>query len=56
MRAHWAEEITGTATPFTAGKPFAGMGFSRHPTLRIIEQEQEQDCDLIVMGKHGEGS
>lgn len=21
--------------------------------LRIIEQEQEQDCDLIVMGKHG---
>ena len=24
------------------------------PTLRIIEQEQEQDCDLIVMGKHGE--
>jgi nucleotide-binding universal stress UspA family protein len=24
------------------------------PTIRIIEQEQEQDCDLIVMGKHGE--
>jgi nucleotide-binding universal stress UspA family protein len=24
------------------------------PTLRIIEQEQEQDCDLIVMGKHGQ--
>lgn len=24
------------------------------PTLRIIEQEQERDCDLIVMGKHGE--
>ncbi len=23
-------------------------------TLRIIEQEQERDCDLIVMGKHGE--
>ncbi|MDO9195925.1 universal stress protein [Rhodoferax sp.] len=22
--------------------------------LRIIEQEQERDCDLIVMGKHGE--
>lgn len=22
--------------------------------LRIIEQEQEQDCDLIVMGKHGQ--
>jgi nucleotide-binding universal stress UspA family protein len=24
------------------------------PTLRIIEQEQECDCDLIAMGKHGE--
>lgn len=24
------------------------------PTLRIIEQEQEWACDLIVMGKHGE--
>jgi len=24
------------------------------PTLRIIEQEQDQDCDLIVIGKHGE--
>lgn len=24
------------------------------PTSRIVEQEQEQDCDLIVMGKHGE--
>ena len=24
------------------------------PYLRIIEQEQEQDCDLVVMGKHGE--
>lgn len=24
------------------------------PSLRIIEQEQEQNCDLIVMGKHGE--
>lgn len=23
------------------------------PSLRIIEQEQVQDCDLIVMGKHG---
>jgi nucleotide-binding universal stress UspA family protein len=23
-------------------------------TWRIIEQEQERDCDLIVMGKHGE--
>lgn len=23
------------------------------PRLRIIEQEQEVDCDLIVMGKHG---
>lgn len=25
------------------------------PTLCIIEQEQECDCDLIVMGKHGAG-
>ncbi len=24
------------------------------PCLRIVEQEQEQDCDLIVIGKHGE--
>ncbi len=24
------------------------------PSLRILEQEQEQDCDLIVMGKHGQ--
>jgi nucleotide-binding universal stress UspA family protein len=24
------------------------------PTSRIIEQEKEWDCDLIVMGKHGE--
>lgn len=24
------------------------------PTVCIVEQEQEQDCDLIVMGKHGE--
>jgi nucleotide-binding universal stress UspA family protein len=24
------------------------------PSLRIIEQEQEQDCDLIVMGRQGE--
>lgn len=24
------------------------------PSMRIIEQEQEWDCDLIVMGKHGE--
>ncbi|MFP5222523.1 MAG: universal stress protein [Acidobacteriota bacterium] len=24
------------------------------PTLRIIEMEQKMDCDLIVMGKHGE--
>ena len=23
-------------------------------TQRILEQEQEEDCDLIVMGKHGE--
>ena len=25
-----------------------------NPVSRIIEQEQEQDCDLIVMGKYGE--
>ncbi len=25
-----------------------------NPALRILEQEQELDCDLIVMGKHGE--
>jgi nucleotide-binding universal stress UspA family protein len=24
------------------------------PAQRILEQEQEQDCDLIVMGKHGQ--
>lgn len=24
------------------------------PTLRIIEMEQKMDCDLIVLGKHGE--
>lgn len=23
------------------------------PWLRIVEQEQEQDCDLVVLGKHG---
>ncbi|MFC3457637.1 MULTISPECIES: universal stress protein [Massilia] len=23
------------------------------PILRIVEQEQECDCDLVVMGKHG---
>jgi len=25
------------------------------PTLAIVEQEQEADCDLIVIGKHGAG-
>ncbi|MGE0226044.1 MAG: universal stress protein [Acetobacteraceae bacterium] len=25
------------------------------PWRNIVEQEQEQDCDLIVMGRHGEG-
>ncbi|MBE0615528.1 MAG: universal stress protein [Burkholderiales bacterium] len=30
------------------------MVLNGDPTLRIIEQEQELDCDLIVMGKHGE--
>lgn len=23
------------------------------PWMRIVEQEQEQDCDLVVIGKHG---
>ncbi|MDB5746276.1 MAG: uspA [Massilia sp.] len=26
-----------------------------NPIVSIIEQEQECDCDLIVMGKHGQG-
>jgi nucleotide-binding universal stress UspA family protein len=26
------------------------------PDMRILEQEQERDCDLIVMGKHGENA
>ena len=26
------------------------------PAVRILEQEQEQNCDLIVMGKHGESA
>ena len=26
------------------------------PSLSILEQEQEQSCDLIVMGKHGESA
>ncbi len=26
------------------------------PGMRILEQEQERDCDLIVMGKHGENA
>jgi nucleotide-binding universal stress UspA family protein len=25
------------------------------PSLRIVEQEQELDCDLVVLGKHGKG-
>ena len=25
----------------------------RHPWTQIVQQEQEQDCDLIVVGKHG---
>lgn len=24
------------------------------PSLQVIEQEQERDCDLIIMGKHGQ--
>ena len=26
------------------------------PATRVLEQEVEQDCDLIVMGKHGENA
>jgi len=26
------------------------------PATRVLEQEIEQDCDLIVMGKHGENA
>ncbi len=26
------------------------------PSLRIVEQEQEHNCDLIVMGKHGDNA
>ncbi len=25
-------------------------------SLRIIEHEQEKDCDLIVLGKHGQSA
>lgn len=31
-----------------------GLVLHGQPFQHIIEQEQEQDCDLIVMGKHGE--
>lgn len=27
-----------------------------NPVLRIVQQEQELDCDLIVMGKHGQNA
>ena len=37
-------EAAGTATVVVKGDP----------TLRILEQEQELDCDLIVVGKQGE--
>ena len=40
-----------------AGLPLVGtrlVVLHGDPTLRITEQEQECDCDLIVMGKHGE--
>ncbi|MEN9436527.1 MAG: hypothetical protein RIR09_1182, partial [Pseudomonadota bacterium] len=26
------------------------------PVVRIVEQEQERSCDLIVMGKHGQNA
>ena len=41
-----------------AGLPVVGtrlLVLHGDPTYRIIEQEQECDCDLVVMGKHGEG-
>ena len=41
-----------------AGLPVVGTSLlvlHGDPTFRIIEQEQECDCDLIVVGKHGEG-
>jgi len=47
------------------GELFAGAGMDPHaarrlvlhgdPWRHIVEQEQEQDCDLIVMGRRGEG-
>ena len=40
-----------------AGLPVVGTSLlvlHGDPTFRIIEQEQECDCDLIVVGKHGE--
>ena len=41
-----------------AGLPVVGTSLvvlHGDPTFRITEQEQECDCDLIVVGKHGEG-
>lgn len=36
--------------------PGSTMALALHgnPSRRIVEQEQERDCDLIVIGKHGE--
>jgi nucleotide-binding universal stress UspA family protein len=39
--------------PAASSRPLAMHG---NPVLRILEQEQEQDADLIVVGKHGENA
>lgn len=50
QKLHHLREAAGLA-PYTARL----VVLHGDPTLRIIEQEQELDCDLIVIGKHGEG-
>lgn len=32
------------------------LRFNGDPSVRIIELKQEQNCDLIVMGRHGESA
>lgn len=44
-----AEQAGLKSTDWTACTPHADA------SLAIVEQEQELDCDLIVMGKHGQG-
>lgn len=43
--------IQETELPLNAARSVVLHG---DPSLRIVEQEQELNCDLIVMGKHGE--